>query len=369
VNLALHNIARQFIAGQSSINISPLGNGLINTTFLVQADNTALVLQRINQHVFPNPEQLTANLQQLNRHIRGRAVDNVRLQIPDLLLTCDQKPFFLDTDGQFWRALELIHPAESREQLKHPSEAQQIGYALAHFHRLCSDLPTQSLHDTLPGFHITPGYYQHHQALRHKPLSIQPNSRYQYCLSFIDNFQDKIYALERAKQQGILIERVIHGDPKFNNFLFQPDSNHIISLIDLDTVKPGLVHYDIGDCLRSCCHIQHGNQFNLDNCHTILSSYLEEAGQFFTSADYEYLYPAIELIPFELGLRFFNDYLEGNRYFKVNDPEQNLHRSIAQFQLCQSIAEQQEQIDRIIKSLMAKNQRNTWKGFLPQSRT
>ena len=27
-----------------------------------------------------------------------------------------------------------------------------------------------------------------------------------------------------------------------------------ISFVDLDTVKPGLIHYDIGDCMRSGCN-------------------------------------------------------------------------------------------------------------------
>ncbi len=84
----------------------------------------------------------------------------------------------------------------------------------------------------------------------------------------------------------------------------------------MDTVKPGLLHYDIGDCLRSCCHNSVDDSFDLDVAEAILKSYLAEVRDFFTVADYHYLYATIELIPFELGLRFFTDYLQGNRYFK-----------------------------------------------------
>jgi hypothetical protein len=63
------------------------------------------------------------------------------------------------------------------------------------------------------------------------------------------------------------------------------------------------------------------------------------------------LYPAIQLLAFELGLRFFTDYLLGNRYFKVTEPEQNLHKACSQFQLMQSIQRQQKEIEGLVNSL------------------
>jgi hypothetical protein len=63
------------------------------------------------------------------------------------------------------------------------------------------------------------------------------------------------------------------------------------------------------------------------------------------------LYAAIQLIPFELGLRFYTDYLEGNRYFKVTDPAQNLQRATDQFQLCESIMAQETAIKTLIAQL------------------
>ncbi|MDD5268702.1 MAG: phosphotransferase, partial [Methylococcales bacterium] len=152
-------------------------------------------------------------------------------------------------------------------------------------------------------------------------------------------------------RQGLLSLRVIHGDPKLNNFLFDKKSKKIVSIIDLDTVKPGLVHYDIGDCLRSCCHRLETNVFDLDTCAVILKFYLSEAGAFFSESDYHYLYAAIQLIPFELGLRFYTDYLEGNRYFKVTGADQNLQRAADQFHLCESIFQQESAIKTLIEQL------------------
>ena len=57
---------------------------------------------------------------------------------------------------------------------------------------------------------------------------------------------------------------------------------------------------------------------------------------------------AIALIAFELGLRFFTDYLAGNVYFKVNYPEHNLMRALVQFQLTASIEFQEKLLRQII---------------------
>ena len=59
---------------------------------------------------------------------------------------------------------------------------------------------------------------------------------------------------KQARRAGVLTERPMHGDPKINNVLLDNATGQAVSLIDLDTVKPGLVQYDLGDCLRSGCN-------------------------------------------------------------------------------------------------------------------
>ncbi len=348
------NAKLDFVAGQFTprpTQISPLGNGLINDTFLVECDSGPFVLQRINSHVFPQPQQVMQNLFRLGQHIRSKPLALLRLQIPRVIQTLDGHNFFQAEEHELWRALQLISPAESREQMQNNDEAAQIGFALAHFHRLCQDLPIAQLHDTLPGFHITPNYFQTYQTLVNKPLLATSEADLEYCQTVIQAHQQRIDSLEQGKINGDLHEHVIHGDPKLNNFLFQPGTNRIISLIDLDTVKPGLLHYDIGDCVRSCCHDKTGNTFNLDRCQIILSSYLHEIGDIFTAQDYDYLYTALWLIPFELGLRFLNDYLSGNRYFKVDRPKQNLIRAKNQFLFCEQVIQQQNTLQTNIETL------------------
>ena len=345
---ALVAIAQQF--NKTAIDLSALGNGLINDTYLVQTSSKPFVLQRINHSVFPQPAQIMANLSQLNLHVAQKPKDDVKLIIPAILKTLDYSEFYQDEQGHYWRALEYIANTESLETISDIHQVQQTGFALGHFHRLVSDLEPNHLVDTLPGFHIAPDYLSHYQQVLKAATTVSsPES--QYCTAFIASHQHIINDLEAAKQQGCLSLRVIHGDPKLNNFLFAKDTQKIISLIDLDTVKPGLVHYDIGDCLRSCCHNLETNDFDLAIATALLTSYLSEAHVFFSEADYDYLYASIRLIPFELGLRFYTDYLEANRYFKVTEPKQNLHRAVNQFQLCESIIKQECAINALITQL------------------
>ncbi|MCX7086421.1 MAG: aminoglycoside phosphotransferase family protein [Methylococcales bacterium] len=345
----LLTIARQFIHGTSPLDARPLGNGLINDTFLVSSASTQLVLQRINRQVFPKPHWLMANLQALTQHVQQKPAQQVRLNIPAIIPTALQQPCVIDAHGDYWRALEFVPNSYSKEQLTGLADAEQIGWALGHFHALCSDLDANLLHDTLPGFHIAPDYLRDFQ----QALSVAGDKVHtddsRFCLDYINSHQAIVPVLEAAKSQGVLTLRVMHGDPKMNNFLFDQHTQQIISLIDLDTVKPGLLHYDIGDCLRSCCHNSADDTFDLITAEVLLKSYLMQVRDFFSAADYHYLYPAIELIPFELGLRFFSDYLHGNRYFKVSHPEQNCQRAVQQFKLSASVRQQQSAIKALIQ--------------------
>jgi len=93
--------------------------------------------------------------------------------------------------------------------------------------------------------------------------------------------------------------------------------------------------------------------FETDLCQAILEGYLAEARHFLTGKDYDYIYDAVRLIAFELGLRFFTDYLEGNVYFKTKDAEHNLYRALVQFRLTESIEAQAGAIQAIVTAQRA----------------
>ncbi|MCI5226222.1 MAG: hypothetical protein D3918_06050 [Candidatus Electrothrix sp. AX2] len=79
-----------------------------------------------------------------------------------------------------------------------------------------------------------------------------------------------------------------------------------------------------------------------------MHGYLTTAADLLTVEDRRLLVDSVWLISFELGLRFYSDYLSKNCYFKVEYPEQNLFRARIQFALARSIERQYEQLCRII---------------------
>ena len=157
--------------------------------------------------------------------------------------------------------------------------------------------------------------------------------------------------LEQARAQGRLRPRPIHGDPKVNNVLLQRASGQAIALIDLDTVKPGLLHYDLGDCLRSVAnplgeetHDWRAVRFDTELAEALLRGYGSVAGAMLSDDDVELVYDAVRLIAFELGLRFLTDHLAGDVYFRCDAPGHNLRRALVQFQLTASIEAQEAPI-------------------------
>ena len=355
--------AAQFKSRNNIANIQEFGNGNINSTFLVTLDSPEekqFILQRINNQVFSQPELVMGNLRTFTEHISQRLeslpIDsNRRWEVPQVLSAQEKQDYWIDADGSFWRALSFIDASQSFDTIKDKEHAREVGYGLGMFHNLLSDLPTEKLADTLEGFHITPRYLQYYdQVLETKVPSQSPEIN--YCLKFVHERRELAHVLENAKTKGKLRLRPIHGDPKVNNILMDSTTGQAVSIIDLDTVKPGLVHYDIGDCLRSGCNSlgEETEQwemihFETNLCETILQGYLSLARDFLTEQDYEYLYDGIRLISFELGLRFFSDYLEGNIYFKAKHEEHNLTRALVQFKLTESIESQAKDIHSIIK--------------------
>ena len=358
----LLQIANQFQVEAPLTTVQPFGAGNINDSYLVTDATGAhqYLLQRINQHVFPRPEWVMANLRLLQGHMAGQLVtlgDERPWALPAVLCTPAGTDHVYDDAGEFWRLQHFVDGSRSYAEVRDVHHAAEAGAAIGRFHRLIADLDPAHLHDTLVGFHVTPRYladYQRHLAAWPEQ---QPSAEEQFCLDFIAARQHKVGLLEEALACGELHLRPIHGDPKVDNILIDTATDQAIAVIDLDTVKPGLIHYDIGDMLRSGCNPLgeltpdwQAVRFEIDLCKTMLGAYCGEAAPILTDADYAYMADAIWLLTFEMGIRFFSDYLNGNVYFNV-EPEINLRRALVQMQLTASIEAQWAAVGGIVKGL------------------
>jgi thiamine kinase-like enzyme len=310
--------------------------------------------------VFPRPELISENLHILTNHVEGKMTSAGTamhgLKFPEILRTHDDKSIFLDAAGEYWRAMSFVENTCTLEKITTLTQAEEVGRVLGSFHALICDLNPKQLHETLPGFHNADNYLARYMQTSHR--SAPERAEWRYCFSFVESRQALASVLESAQREGMLFLRAIHGDTKLNNFLFDVNSGKAVSLVDLDTIQPGLIHFDIGDCLRSCANTAGESPtdietvyFDLDICHALLASYLSETQGFLTRHDYRFLYDSMRLIPFELGMRFLTDHLEGNRYFRTDWPGQNLHRAMVQFRLTESIEKSEKRIRSMIDEL------------------
>jgi Ser/Thr protein kinase RdoA (MazF antagonist) len=357
----LREIAAAFAIDASAVgSIEPLGFGLINDTFSVAAGPDRFVLQRINARVFPDPERIVANLKALAEHAASPAAGGLRVPAP--IPARDGSVCVRDAQGGVWRLMELIPDSVTLTRIETPAQAWEVGSALGRFHRLVAEIPPGRLGIALPGFHRTPEYLARLLAARERAPADAwaPPGRLAEALAFVDARLDLAQVLERACREGEIRERAIHGDPKIDNILFHREDGHALALIDLDTVQPGLIQHDLGDCLRSCCNLVGEApdgavqaSFDLDLCARIVGAYASETRDFLSAGDIAALYDGIRLMPFELALRFLADHLEGDRYFRVSHRGQNLHKAQVQLALVADIEAKEREIRAILADAFA----------------
>ncbi len=340
------------------IKAERFGSGLINDTYLCEfseaGETRKYILQRINAAVFSQPGQVMENVDVVTTHIADRlrtlGVSDPYSVTPALIRTRDHASYHRDASGAYWRMFHFIESGVVFDKITDASHAYEIGRGLGRFQFLVSDLEAGKLHDTLPGFHHTPKYLaEYDDALRadasRRAREIGPEA------DFVSPRRALAPVLMDLLDRGQLPLRVVHNDPKVNNVMIHSDTHKALCMLDLDTVKPGIVHFDFGDCVRSAANPAgedakdlNAVTFDLSLFEAVARGYLREAGAFLTKKEVELLPTSVKVITFELGVRFLADYLRGDTYFKIRYPSHNLHRSRVQFRLLESIEAAEERM-------------------------
>ncbi|WP_190288037.1 phosphotransferase enzyme family protein [Marichromatium sp. AB32] len=330
--------------------ITPLGGGLINDSFAVRLDERRYVLQRINARVFPDPARVIANQAAL-----AAVWDAPGLDIPAPLPTRDGGFALHDDSGACWRLTRFIAPSRSLARLDHPAQARAVGEALGRFHRTLARHAPLPLQTALPGFHDTPAYLAGLRRLDTPTARRDPTLA--ESLDFVAQRAPLAATLATARAEGRIGEHVVHGDPKLDNLLFSTDATRVVALIDLDTVQPGLIHHDLGDCLRSCCNrAGEGGasaRFDLALAAAILGGYAAATDGLLDAEERALIPQALRLVPFELGIRFLTDHLQGDRYFRVRRHGDNLRKARVQFALVADLERQTDEIETLVEHCFA----------------
>ncbi|HSB33371.1 MAG TPA: aminoglycoside phosphotransferase family protein [Nitrospirota bacterium] len=352
----LSSVISQFVISGTLLKAERFGSGLINDTYLCvftdKGEARKYILQRINATVFKKPEHVMQNVETVTTHIMRKVaaagVADPFSVTPALIRSLEGGSYFRDDSGCYWRMFHFIEAGAVFDTVVDAKHAYEVGRGLGRFQALVSDLDPRTLHDTLPGFHHTPDYLAAYDAA----LKTDPARRASEAAAeteFVSSRRGMARRLLEPLEKGEIPVRVVHNDPKVNNVMIHTETGEALCMLDLDTVKPGIVHFDFGDCVRSSANPVGEDAedpaaavIDLSLFEAVADGYLREAGTFLTKAEIALLPVSIQVITFELGLRFLTDYLRGDTYFKVNHPSHNLHRARVQFRLLESIEAAEE---------------------------
>lgn len=315
--------------------LEPVSEGYINDTFKVwMGGEPAYILQRINTGVFGDTAGLMANLEAVLPHLH--AADYMALE---LIRTPQGKAWASDAAGNPWRMYRYIPGSRTYGSTSERHIARETGRILGRFHQLAEAVPASSLSPTLPRFHDL-GWRL--EQLDEAELGAQAD-RLQKAAPWTALARE-LAALCGAIPWQELPLRVCHNDTKLSNILFASDTGQALCLIDLDTLMPGYLLYDVGDAVRTLMNPlpeDHPDWETIDTRPELFRAFvqgLKQSGLALEPAEREALPYGAVLMPLLHGVRALADYLQGDRYYKTSYPEQNRVRAcnLLQFARCAS---------------------------------
>lgn len=358
-------ILREFDIPGTLISIEELKRGHINRTYVAiweQAGHRQrYVHQVVNHRIFPDIPGLMRNLELVTNAL-GIAQSRGILSPDEVTLTLIKNrsgdSFIRDESGEYWRTFKFIENTVSYDVCPSPAVAAEAAAILGRFQRSLIDLNPKAFAETIPYFVDGQRRYEAFKVA----ISSDSLKRVVACkeeLDFALSRQDFGGSLISAVRDGTLPCRIAHNDMKLNNVLFDAGGERAICLLDLDTCMAGTVVYDFGDLVRNtavpCAEDEQDFSkvvFDMQLFRAICEGYLSEIGDYLVSAERERLVSAPRNLALILGVRFLTDYLQGDTYFRIHRPHQNLERARTQFQIVRMMERlEREMSDVVSRSL------------------
>ncbi len=332
-----------FDLGGPVISHHRFGQGHINDTFCLTNENgKRFILQRISSAAFPHPDQLMKNIVGVTDYLRGIIAaegGDPERETLTVLHTKSGEDFYTDPDGRAWRVFPFIESTICLQSAETPELFYASALAFGRFQYRLRDYPAHTLFETIERFHDT----ENRLANFKRALAADSMGRAKDVaeeIAFVEAREADCSVCMSALREGKLPLRVTHNDTKLNNVLMDEKTGAGLCVIDLDTVMPGLSVNDFGDSIRFGANHSAEDErdlskvnFDLDLYDIYTKGFLEGANGALTPTELEYLPWGAKLMTLECGIRFLTDYLEGDHYFAVHRPGQNLDRARTQFKL------------------------------------
>lgn len=357
----LYKVCEEFFDVTNIIDIKELTSGNINETYVIVFPKCRYILQLLNAHVYYSPIGVMNNTRLIVDHIRKKCIYrgyNAHNTVLNFIKTKYNQDLAI-IDHEYWRCSEYIENSYSLEKVNNIMDFHQIGKAIGNFQDLLSDFPAKVLDDTIKHFHDTPYRYNNF-------LEVVKLDKYDRVK---EAFEEIAFIKERSNKLGVIIDllkegkipcRVTHNDTKASNVLLDKNTNEFLCLIDLDTVMKGSLLFDYGDALRYGASITTEDDENLDRVDIDLKwvkfftkGFFEELNiNNINSEEIKHLYDGLWVITIELAMRFLQDYLDGDHYFRTSKEKHNLIRAKNQLQLLKKIEEKEIKIKQIISEVI-----------------
>ena len=339
--------------------------GHINSTYKVyylrRGGLKDYIVQKLNTYVFQDPIAVMDNISSVTEYIRAKIKKTgvtAKRSVLHYAKTAAGVYYTVLPDGGFWRCCRYIDDSVSFTQTADLQLIEESGKAFGKFQIYLEDYPVDGLHEVIPNFHNTVSRYD---ALR-KAAAENQAGRLDEVRDVIDGYQQlEMLATKpwRLMEEGKLPLRVTHNDTKISNVLFDESSHEYLTVIDLDTVMPGLVAFDFGDAIRVAASTVDEDEkdlskvaMDLDKYEAFARGFVRVLGGSFTDTERETLALGALAMTAECGVRFLTDYLNGDKYFRIHYPDQNLARAKCHLTLARDMANKLAKMQEIVEKYL-----------------
>jgi Ser/Thr protein kinase RdoA (MazF antagonist) len=338
-----------------NLEISKYGSGHIHATYLVHTGDFKFILQAFNDKVFRFPERISANQNILSQHLGSKRLP---FALPLPLRNKDGK-FFTRHQQQLYRLFPFVDGI-TKDAVELSHHAHLAAEAFGIFSHTFLGVAPEDLQEPIPDFHnLTNRYHQLLDSLNHTEVNI--DVELQALISFYIG-QKELLDQYQAYHKFLPL-RLTHSDTKINNLIFEEDLSKVNALIDLDTIMPGFIFYDFGDLVRTvvCTEDESSQNFkgihvDLDKYRGLISGFCKPLRSTLSKEEMASLPFGGEMMTYIMGLRFLADYLNGDIYYNINYPQQNLHRAKNQFYLLSSLKENRANIAKLMETVLDGNE-------------
>ena len=308
------------------------------------------LVQRVNTYAFQRPLELMANIDKVTEYIHAKYPHVKCLHFHH---TAERNNYLMDEDG-FWRLSNYV-PSVTFNSCEDLEIVRSAGQAFGDFQMMLSEFDASSLYYTIPDFHNTRKRYEKLKAdMAEDPCGRVAEVREE--LDWLLSVEDEACKLTDLHEAGEMPLRVTHNDTKINNVLFDEESLKPLVVIDLDTVMPGLVGHDFGDAIRFAANFVEEDSpeaekagLNLNIYWAFAEGFLKKTAPTLTEAEAETLGNSCFTLACELSTRFLDDYLVGDKYFKIHSPQHNLVRTRCQIALAKDMQKKMNAMNAIVR--------------------